>query len=311
MGIKHNYQSGTANSGTAEVSSTRWNEEHVISGVLPVPAVSAATPAADNVNIRGYKKAGKVLFGTIDPFGCETALQAHLGGNAVSIYKAIGSSTTVGTIIGMVAPTATGTANARTQAATSIATRMARIGYLSAATAGQAAGIREALVKYTNGNGVGVGGFFARFRFTPSDAANVSNALMFVGFTTTTGAFTVTQNPAALTNCVGVAQLSGSSNLQIVYGGAAAQTPIDLGTNFPANTASLHAYELLLFAAPTGDIYYEVKNLVSGNKATGTLAAASCPAASTFMCWQIWRSNNATAAAVGIDICSVYIETDN
>lgn len=278
---------------------------------MPIPAVSAATPAAGYLNLRGYTKAGKILLGTIDPFGSETALQPHIGGNSVSMYKALGSSTTVGTVIGMSAPTATGTANARTLAATSLATRMTRIGYLSASTAGAAAGIREAVVKYTTGNGVGIGGFFARFRFVPSDAANVSNALMFVGFTTTTGAFGVTQNPAALTNCIGVAQLSGSSNLQIVYGGAVAQTPINLGTDFPANRASTDAYELLLFAAPTGDVYYEVKNLVSGIKATGTLVAGTVPTASTFMCWQIWRSNNATALACGIDICSVYIEKDN
>ena len=35
------------------------------------------------------------------------------------------------------------------------------------------------------------------------------------------------------------------------------------------------------------------------------------PAATTFLAHSAWRCNNATALAVGIDVVSVYIETDN
>jgi hypothetical protein len=28
------------------------------------------------------------------------------------------------------------------------------------------------------------------------------------------------------------------------------------------------------------------------------------------LCHQLWRTNNATALAVGLDICGIYIETD-
>lgn len=45
MGIRHNYQSPTANDGSKEVSSTRWNEDHVISTSINLPP-QASDPAA-------------------------------------------------------------------------------------------------------------------------------------------------------------------------------------------------------------------------------------------------------------------------
>jgi len=311
MGIKHNYQSGTANSGTAEVSSIRWNEDHVITGVLPIPAVLAATPAAGYLNLRGYNKAEKVMLGIIEPSGTECALQPHFGSTKINSYQAIGGVTTVGTVLGMAAPTVLGTANARALAATNLATRLHRIGYVSAATAGGTCGMRDANLKWAKGNGVGVGGFFARFRFIPSDAAVVANALMFIGMYGTSTAIAATTTPQSLVNCVGIAQIAGSTNMHIVYGGAVAQTPIDLGANFPCSGAGTAMFELILNAAPDGYIYYYVKNLSIGIITSGTLSAANTPANSTFLCWHVHRSNNATALAVGIDVGSIYIEMDN
>jgi len=57
-----------------------------------------------------------------------------------------------------------------------------------------------------------------------------------------------------------------------------------------------------------------VTRVNTGDVATGTLSGAVgtvIPAATTFLAHSAWRCNNATALAVGIDVVSLYLETDN
>lgn len=311
MAIKHSYLATGTNDGTKQVSVDRWNQDHVIDTELDIPVLAAdpAPPADGFCNFYAKKIGGRTMLAQMGPSGIDTTFQPNLGGNKVALWMPPGNGTIVPGVFGMAALTATGTATARNVATTNMLTRMTRLAYVSAATAGSLAGAREAAAKYTTGAGAGLGGFFARYRFGVSDAAAVAGARMFVGLSSSTGAPTNVE-PSTLTNCVGVAQLSTSNNLQIVYGGAAAQTPIDLGASFPANTLSQDAYELALFSPPSGGVYYQVTRLNTGDKASGFLAAAATPTGSTLLCHQLWRTNNATALAVGLDICGIYIETD-
>lgn len=194
-----------------------------------------------------------------------------------------------------------------------MATRMKRLGYVSSATAGNSSGHYATAAQHTIGDGSGLGGFLYVVRFVVSDAATVAGARMFVGLRNATSAPTNVE-PSTLTNCLGVAQLSTSSNLHIVSGGSAAQAAIDLGSNFPANTLSADAYELALYAPPNSQVVgYRVERLTTGQVASGTLngtVGTAIPAATTLLAHAVWRFNNATALAVGIDVASVYIETD-
>jgi hypothetical protein len=136
---------------------------------------------------------------------------------------------------------------------------------------------------------------------------------MFVGLSASVAAPTNVE-PSTLVNVIGVGKVgTDDTQLRIFYGGTTAQTSIALGSaNFPINNTT--AYELTLFAPPstTGTVHYEVTNLNTNFKASGTLSGGGTvlPVATTLLTTQIWRSNNATAAAVGIDICSIYLETD-
>ena len=130
---------------------------------------------------------------------------------------------TVPGVFGFTAPTTVGTVTARNVATTNFATRMRRLGYVSAATAASLASARVPVAQYTIGNGAGLGGFTYIVRFVPSDAAAVSGERFFVGLTSATGAPT-NVDPATLTNAVGLAQLSSGTNCFVVYGGSAAQT---------------------------------------------------------------------------------------
>ena len=270
---------------------------------------SPAVPDADYGTIFIKKIAGRAMAAQIGPSGLDTTLQANLGGNKVALWMPPGGSTTVPGVFGMAALTATGTATARPVAATNLLTRMTRLGYVSAATAGALAGGREAVAKYTTGAGPGLGGFFARYRFGVSDAATVAGARMFIGLDALTAAPT-NIDPSTKINCIGVGQIGTSDNLHIIRGNATAKTPIDLGANFPANT-NVDAYELNLFAPPAGGCYWQVRRLNTTFEATGFLPSTEIPIATQLLCHQLWRCNNATALAVGLDVCGIYIETDH
>lgn len=305
--IRHKHVATGTNDGTKQVSVDRWNEEHEVDGELPLPRVTVpAVPPADSLNVFARKIGGRMMLAQIGPSGLDTALQANLGGNKVAMWMPPGGSTTVPGVFGMAALTATGTATTRAVATTNLLQRMTRLGYVSAATAGALAGAREALAKYTTGAGSGLGGFFARYRFAPSDAATVAGARMFVGLSPTTGAPTNVE-PNTLVNSIGVAQLSTSSNLHVYGAGATVDTPVDLGANFPAG-GNVAAYELTMFSPASGGCQWQVTRLDTGDVASGTFAAA--PLGTVLLCHQLWRTNNATALAVGLDICGIYIETD-
>ena len=277
---------------------------------LTLPDTPSPTVPSDGYGTIFIKKiAGRVMAAQIGPSGLDTTLQANLGGNKVAMWMPPGGSTTVPGVFGMAALTATGTATARTVGVANLLARMTRLGYVSAATAGSLAGAREAVAKFTTGAGPGLGGFFARYRFGVSDAATVAGARMFIGLDALTAAPT-NIDPSTKVNCIGVAQIATSNNLNIVYGNATAKTPIDLGANFPANT-NVDAYELNLFAPPAGGCYWQVRRLNTTFEATGFLSSAEVPIATQLLCHQLWRCNNATALAVGLDVCGIYIETDH
>ena len=293
-------------SGGVQVSSA---ESSTLATLTLPDTQTPVTPGADYGTIFIKKIGGRMMAAQIGPSGLDTALQANLGGNKVALWMPPGGSTTVPGVFGMAALTATGTATSRAIATTNLLTRMTRLGFVSAATAGALAGAREAVAKFTTGAGPGLGGFFARYRFGISDAATVAGARMFIGLDALTAAPT-NIDPSTKVNCLGVGQIGTSDNLHIIRGNATAKTPIDLGANFPANT-NADAYELNLFAPPAGGCYWHVRRLNTTFEATGFLPSTEIPIATQLLCHQLWRCNNATALAVGLDVCGIYIETDH
>lgn len=285
-------------------------------GEITLPYVATpAVPAADKLNLFAGRKASRMLPRFMGPSGLDVTLQPLMASNKIGWWNPPGNSTTLPGVVGFAAPTAIGTATARNVAATNLATRSRRLGYVSAATAGSLSGHYGTTAQFTIGAMGGIGGFFYVCRFVVSDAAAVSGARMFVGLRNAVAAPTNIEPSSGQTNMAGVAQIGTSNNLQIVYGGSAAQTAIDLGASFPANSLSADLYELVLFAPPdTQVVSYQVTRVNTGDIASGTLSGAVgtvIPAATTFLAHAAWRCNNAQALAVGIDVVSVYIETDN
>lgn len=287
---------------------------------LVVGAGAPVTPQGDTVKLFAKKLAGRVLPASVGPSGVDAALQPATWRQKVGLWNPPGNATTVPGVFGFTAPTAVGTATARTVATSNLFTRTRRLGYVSGTTAGSLSGHYVPVAQFTTGNGAGLGGFFYSCRFGISDAAAVSGARSFVGISSGVAAPTNVE-PSTLLNSIGVAQLStDATQLYLVYGGSAAQAAIALGANFPpmAGTGAANgiAYDLTLFASPSlnGVVYFRLERIGTSFVVEGTLTPAvvgtQTPASTTLLAHRAWRSNNAAARAVGIDIISVYTETD-
>lgn len=276
-----------------------------------------AAPASGVISVFGRTVAGRHLLAQVGPSGLDSALQPFLARNKIGYWNPPGNATTVPGVFGITALTAQGTATARNVATTSLATRMRRLGYPSSATAGTFAGARLAVAQFSCGSGSPDGsGFFLVERWVESDPAPVSGRRAFHGMTSTTGAFTNVEVDTLL-NHVGIMQLStDSTQWYWKQAGSSTNSGVAIGTTIGAPGGnSTTAWELAIFA-PNGiaNTYYaQLTNLTTGVVATNTFtgAASVLPQSSTLLAWNAWATNNATAAAVGIDLCSLYIETDS
>ena len=140
-----------------------------------------------------------------------------LANNKVCVWNAPYGATTVPGVFGFPAFTAVGTATARNPATTNILTRLKRIGYVSAATAGALTSLRVPTAGFTiGGDASNFGGFNTIIRFGISDAALISGARMFIGMSSATGAAT-NVDPATLTNSIGIGHNAADTNLYILW----------------------------------------------------------------------------------------------
>ena len=302
------YNNGGSLAGAANISITAEGNLHLATDTA-VPA-----PTAEGVTLFAREVAGRRMPAYVSPSGIDSALQPLLARNKIGYWCPPGNANTVPGVLGFTAITATNfTATARNVATTNMFTRMRRLGYVTAATSGTVGNWRMAVYQYTVGDSVtNLGGFTYIVRFGISDAAEVAGARMFMGMRASSTPSNV--EPSTLTNCIGVGHGAADTNMKLFYGGSAAQTPIDLGANFPANTRSTDVYELALFSPPdSGDVKWQVTRLNTGDVATGTITnsgATVLPTNTTLLAPWGYRTNNATSLAVGLDVISAYIETD-
>ena len=283
---------------------------------VDVVSEAPAAPASGAVRRSRMTRAQRAMPAFQGDKGLAHAVQNSLYFNRVGLWLPAGQGqVAIPGVIGMPALTlAGGAATARNPATTNRFTRANRLAIVSAATAAAVMSVRHTQASVSLGSGTVDGsGFFWAWRFGISDAAAVAGARMFVGMTATASALTNVE-PSTLTSCIGIGHGAADTNLKLFYGGSTAQAPIDLGANFPANTLSTDFYDLILFAPPevANTCYYQVSRVNTGQIATGTLTgtAVQIPQSSTLLVpLNAFRTNNATALAVGIDLFRGLIET--
>ena len=274
--------------------------------------VDPTAAGADSLIMFARFIAGRAYPAYVGPSGQGTVLQPFMARNKIGYWCPPGNATTVPGVLGYTAPTSVGSVG-RSVTTSNMFTRMRRLGYQSAATAGALASTRVAVAQITCGDS-GIGGYTKIIRFGISDPVVVTGARFFVGVSATVSAATNVE-PDTWLNSIGVGTRSTDTNLQLFASGSTKQAPINLGSNFPGNTSNTDVYELALFApATSGNVYWQVTRINTGDIAAGVISnggGVTAPSSTSLLSYlQAWRSNNTTAAAVAFDVMSDYIETD-
>lgn len=269
---------------------------------------SPVAPAAGTAKLFGTSSGGRQMIAALAPAGAKMTMQPFLGKRWCGIWQAQGNNTQIG-VVGTTTPLVAGTQTARNVASSSFATSLKRVGLVSGASSGSVSGVRNGNAQFWRGNTAGAGGFHVVSRFLVSDAGLVSTGRLFVGMQASTSSPTDV-DPSTIANTVGIGCDANDTVLQLYASGSAAQARTSLGASFPLSTSDV--YELALYCPPNGsNITYQVTRLNTGDVTAGTIsAAANLPSSTTLLCQQMWRSNGSTAAAVGLDLISMYIETD-
>lgn len=250
--------------------------------------------------------AGRIVPKFIGPAGLDTIIQNALFGNGVRI--AAPGVTTAMSYVGMGAFTVVGTMSHPALAANNLRESTSRAIVTSAATAGSASEIRFASTQCWRGNGAGLGGFFATFRFSIS--SSVATQRCAVGLWASTGATTVTIEPSTIVSGVWVGNDAADANLQLMWNdGSGIASKLNLGADFVKNQPN-GIYELILFCKPNDTkISYRVKRLDAAGEVSGELST-DIPTSTTFLAPHFYVNNGGTAAAVILDCYRYYLETD-
>lgn len=272
---------------------------------ITLPEASPTTPAPGLLKAFSRNVSGRQMLAMIGPSGLDTALQPILARNKVGWWNPLGNGATV-TSIGLLGPTTLGATATRNVVTTSILTSVRRVGYVSTAIAGTLAGFRHGSAQLFRGL-TDRGGFHIILRFAVSDAALVAASRTFIGMHSSISAPTNVQ-PSSLTNIIGVGEDDGDANWHVMHNdGAGTATRIDTGIAINATSF----LELAIFSPPSAaTLTIQLINLSTG-ATFSTSPVADLPATNTLLnAVNAWRTNNATASIVALDLASLYVETD-
>ena len=279
----------------------------LVANSLTLDPATAPTPTATQVAL-AQVDVGRRMLGIVAGNQPPYPLQPFMATSRLAIVQGVAAANSF-SVQGLVgAPTATGfTLTSRAIAITNAFTRMRRTGMVSAATAGTVGQFRVVAAAMTTGDGAGLGGFFYCLRFAITDAAAVATARMFLGVRE--GIVPSNVSPATLTNAIGVGHDAGESTLSLYYGGASAAAPIVLPAAM--STTPGIPYELILHAPSRASsiCYYRLTRIDTGDVAAGVLTTGLPLATKVLAPWG-YRTNNATALSVALDIMQLYTETD-
>lgn len=275
------------------------------------------TPSSDYISLFNSKKANFSNLTTKNENGLPSEMQSSLANSSIGIWEAIPGQASFASGQG-ISIASTGTPAVRTQTNLNYVTRQKRAGLASAATVGALAELRGAGAYLNSGSGTinDGNGFFYKIIFVPSNAAAVSGERFFCGLSASLSASTNLE-PNTLTNSIGIAQLStDASQYYLVFAGTSNQTTaIGAAVGVP-NGLSADVYELNIHSpqTPANTYYIELKNLRTGVSFTSTKTASTSTIGvqnGTYLTHKIWKTNNATAAAVAFDIVKIYYRLFN
>lgn len=270
------------------------------------------TPCAPSSGSKIFSsnKGGRCMASQVDPKGSSYAFQPFLATNKVSLWSANGNGINVSTL--NFNNIVTGIPTTRNVTTINFFTSLRRVGYVSLIAAGSSAGTRHNSQQFWIGNNNNVGGFFYLVRFGLSSSSYVATQRTFVGLIGNS-AVIGNVNPSTLRNIIGFAADSEDDNFSFMHNDTSTGTAIkeQLTGNVSAKSQYTDIYEIRIYCAsgePT--IHYSIENLSSPSYCEGSVTT-NIPSNTTFLSPQVWTNNGTTGLAVGIDVISQYLETDN
>jgi hypothetical protein len=273
--------------------------------LLTVPASLPTAPAA---GIKSFARdlASRILPAFVGPAGLDSTVQPFLGRNKVGWWSAPGNAAVAPAGTGLANATTIGTTGTRNVAATNILTSLRRAYNTSAGTAGASGGWRLGVAQFFRSSNPW-GGFFLVTRIGEDNT--VTDSRCFVGFHTATSAIG-NVNPSTLTNLIGVGFDSGESVWSVIHNdGSGTATKVSLGAGFPSNTND-EAYDVVINGPPgQTKVWVTLIRLSTGTSVT-TEITTDMPALDTMMAIHVWCNNGTTASAKGINLSTLYVETD-
>ena len=279
---------------------------------LRLPTASGTTaPAVGGTKLIGLTGAGRTVPAFLSQDSVVRDLQTSLARSSVLIWKAMPVSANFSQIGGAI-PVVTGTATAALVAATNLVTYTPRVEFLvtTAATTAVAGFYSWFTLVTAGGPSAGRGGFHFIGRWGPATGVATTTNRAFFGLANTVGAPTDVE-PSTVISCVFMGWDAADANIQIMHNdGIGTCTKIDLGAAFPVSVTDRAAlYELELFSPKgiTQSVSWQVTDLNSGAKASGTIST-DLPTTATLLAPRGWMSAGGTSSVIGIGVNSVMLD---
>lgn len=172
--------------------------------------------------------------------------------------------------------------------------KMSRIGFLGSTSAVSGWRSNQSATAFT-------GDFFLVYHFALSDPTLVSGARMFVGLSDSLAAAT-NVDPASITQCIGIAQLSGDNTQFHAVWGAGSSNSEALGLPFDVNTV----YRLEISSSSSANFQLRLTDLGAGTSVT--INKTTGPTSATNLYFRVWRTSNGSASTSGIESGNFYLE---
>jgi hypothetical protein len=278
----------------------------VLTTPLAMTAGTTIPPAiAGMLQTYARTRAGRTLLEMIGPSGVDTPLQPALFGNRVMLWVP-GSGTGLGSF--GLTPTTGATLSHPAPATTTLAESLYRTRFATSATAGNAAGVRDAVNTVWRGNAAGRGGFFLHHRFC-SGSISLAGGQKVSGLSSSTGA--LAGEPSALPDVLGVIKDSADTNW---FFARRAGTGTVQKVNLSVAVANNQTFDLVMFSRPNGgEIFVRVVQHNFDGSSTlllDTSYTTDIPAAATLLSRTHQVRNGTTAAADNFDLVRSYLESD-
>jgi hypothetical protein len=307
VGLKHGFVSPSSDGPDPnDIQPSHWNADHVVDVSVDLPD-NVNDPAVPAAGLKLYSKTrtGRRLPHFVGPSGVDSALQPAFFGNRIMLWNP-GSGTGLGSV--GLTPTTAATLSHPTPATTTLAESLYRTRFSTSTTAGNAAGVRDAVNTIWRGNSAGRGGFFFHQRITSGSIA-LAGSQVLCGLSSNTGA--LAGEPSAMADVLALIKDSADTNWQFARRtGAGTVQKVALSLAFAAN----QVLDLVLYSRPNGSSVFVSVRQQNFDGTTTTLLdteyTTDLPANTTLLGRHLQVRNGVVAAAANVDLVRSYVESD-